>query len=286
MNRNAIIMAAGMASRFVPLSMETPKALLKVKGEVLIERQINQLKQSGIREIIVVVGYLKEKFEYLKEKYDVILIENPVYQVRNNHSTLYTARNYLGNTFICCGDNYFNENVFQKKTDYSYYAAVYNHGTTKEWCLKTDESNKIIDIKIGGSNSWIMKGHAYFTKDFSQKMLVYLSEAYFDEKCKNKFWEEIYMSHLQEMDMYIEQYEHGIIEEFDSIEELRAFDETYSSCTGSSILKKISKKLGGKEGDLNNIQPIKKQNAIVGFRFTYEKCSYVYLFATDNLNKG
>ena len=73
MSRNAIIMAAGMSSRFVPLSLETPKALLKVKGEIMIERQIRQLREAGINEIIIVVGYLKEQFAYLEEKYDEIV---------------------------------------------------------------------------------------------------------------------------------------------------------------------------------------------------------------------
>jgi len=87
MNRNAVIMAAGLSTRFVPLSLEIPKALLKVKGEVLIERQIRQLREAGVQEIVVVIGYLKEQFQYLREKYDVILIENPVYKIRNNHSS-------------------------------------------------------------------------------------------------------------------------------------------------------------------------------------------------------
>ena len=77
MTRNAIIMAAGMSSRFAPLSLETPKALLNVKDEIMIERQIGQLREAGIDEIVIVVGYLKEKFEYLKEKYHVILVEIP-----------------------------------------------------------------------------------------------------------------------------------------------------------------------------------------------------------------
>ena len=73
---NAVIMAAGTASRFAPLSYEKPKALIKVKGEILIERQIRQLKEAGIAEIIIVVGYKKEQFDYLREKYDVKIIEN------------------------------------------------------------------------------------------------------------------------------------------------------------------------------------------------------------------
>lgn len=74
---NAIIMAAGTASRFAPLSYEHPKALIEVRGEVLIERQIRQLHEAGIKKIVVVTGYKAEQFEYLKSKYDVKLIYNP-----------------------------------------------------------------------------------------------------------------------------------------------------------------------------------------------------------------
>ena len=115
MNRNAIIMAAGMSTRFVPLSLEIPKALLKVKGEVLIERQICQLKEAGIEEIVIVVGYMKEQFQYLTERYGVILIENPVYHSRNNHSTLYVAREYLKDTFICSEIIILRRMYFRKK---------------------------------------------------------------------------------------------------------------------------------------------------------------------------
>ena len=69
---NAIILAAGMSTRFVPLSFEKPKGLLKVKGQVLIERQILQLREKGIDEIIIVVRYMKEQFKYLIDKFGVI----------------------------------------------------------------------------------------------------------------------------------------------------------------------------------------------------------------------
>ena len=80
MKKNAIILAAGMSTRFVPLSFEKPKGLLKVKGQVLIERQILQLREKGIDEIIIVVGYMKEQFKYLIDKFGVILIETKEYE--------------------------------------------------------------------------------------------------------------------------------------------------------------------------------------------------------------
>ena len=98
---NAVIMAAGTSSRFAPLSYEKPKALIEVKGEVLIERQIRQLKDSGIKEIYIVTGYMAEQFDYLKDKYGVCLIHNPFYLSRNNNSSIWVARNVIKNTYIC-----------------------------------------------------------------------------------------------------------------------------------------------------------------------------------------
>ena len=89
---NAIIMAAGTASRFAPLSYEVHKALIEVKGEVLLERQIRQLKEVGISEIIIVTGYKAEQFEYLKEKFGVKLIHNPEYLTRNNNSSIFAVK--------------------------------------------------------------------------------------------------------------------------------------------------------------------------------------------------
>ena len=104
---NAIILAAGMSTRFVPLSFEKPKGLLKVKGQVLIERQILQLREKGIDEIIIVVGYMKEQFKYLIDKFGVILIETKEYEKKNNHSSIYAARKYLKNSIITSSDLYF-----------------------------------------------------------------------------------------------------------------------------------------------------------------------------------
>ena len=89
---NAIIMAAGTSSRFAPLSYEMPKALIEVKGDILIERQIRQLQQAGIRQIIVVVGYKKEQFEYLNNKFGVVIVENEEYLSRNNNGSIYAAK--------------------------------------------------------------------------------------------------------------------------------------------------------------------------------------------------
>lgn len=106
-------MAAGLSQRFAPLSYERPKGLLKVRGEILIERQIRQLLDIGISDITVVVGYKKEHFFYLESEFGVRIVANPEYATRNNNSSLWVVREHLANTYICCADNYFLDNPFE-----------------------------------------------------------------------------------------------------------------------------------------------------------------------------
>lgn len=103
----ALFIAAGFGSRFVPLTYEMPKGLLEVQGERMIERQIRQLKEAGISDITIVVGYLKEKFEYLIDKYDITLLYNPEYACKNTLATLYHARDVLKgrNIYLLSSDN-------------------------------------------------------------------------------------------------------------------------------------------------------------------------------------
>ena len=145
-------MAAGTSSRFAPLSYEKPKALIEVKGEVLIERQIRQLKDSGIKEIYIVTGYMAEQFDYLKEKYGVCLIHNPFYLSRNNNSSIWVARNVIKNTYICSADNYFSINPFEKEVNDAYYAGVFADCHTEEWCMQEDADGNIISVHVGGEN--------------------------------------------------------------------------------------------------------------------------------------
>ena len=102
---NAIIMAAGYSARCMPLSNVLPKGLFRVKGEILIEREIRQLQEAGVKEIIVVTGFMQEKFQYLRDKYGVILIHNDDYDKYNNIASLYKAQNYMKNSYILCYDN-------------------------------------------------------------------------------------------------------------------------------------------------------------------------------------
>lgn len=284
---NAIILAAGTSSRFAPLSYEKHKAMTVVKGEVLIERQIEQLRSSGISEIFIVVGYKAEQFEYLKEKYGVVLIHNNDYKNRNNNASIWAAREILKNSYVCSADNYFSENPFESTVDDSYYAAEYADGKTKEWCMTEDEEGYVSSVTIGGEDAWYMFGHTFWSESFSKTFLHILEKEYDLPETCGKLWEEIYMANLDVLKMRIGKYKPGVIYEFDTLDELRGFDDSYVSDTGSGILKEVSKKLEITEKDIVNIRSISGTNAeAIGFEFDCPKGHYNYIYETASLQRG
>ena len=267
---NAIIMAAGVSSRFAPLSYEKPKALITVNGEVLIERQIRQLREVGINEIVVVVGYKKEQFYYLKEKFGVIIVENPEYNTRNNNASIYVAQKYIHNSYICSADNYFTQNPFTKMVEESFYSVVYSNGKTDEWCVDIDDNEYITGVKIGGENSWYMLGHVFWSESFSEKFLGILNDEYNLPQTKNLLWESIYINHIDELKMKIKKYDDNYIFEFDTLDELRKFDKSYINDTKSKILKKIAKQNNCIEKDIVDVSVIKDEKGINAIGFQYK----------------
>lgn len=235
---NAIIMAAGFGLRSLPLSRLVPKGLYKVRGEVLIERQIRQLKEAGIEEIIVVTGYLKEKFTYLAEKYGVIIIENDDYYRYNNISSLYAAKQYLKNSFICCSDNYFNINVFKDYIYDSYYSCKYTDEYAEEYCITKMNGDYIADIHKGGSNAWYTIGEAYFSKRFSETFLKYLNKEYRNVEVKRMLWDDFHIKHIDELPILLVKYNDEIVQEFDTVEDVIAFDPEFANYR-EEILKEI-----------------------------------------------
>ena len=281
---NAIIMAAGTASRFAPLSYEKPKALIEVRGEVLIERQIRQLREAGIEEVVVVTGYKAEKFEYLKDKYGVVLINNPYYLTRNNNSSIYAAREYIKNSYICSSDNYFITNPFESDVDESYYAAVYIEGETGEWCISEDDG-WIKNVKVGGQDSWVMLGHVFWSESFSRSFLHILEDEYEWPETADKLWETIYIEHINELPMKIRKYPADFIFEFDTLDELREFDDSYINNTRSGILTKIAGELCVEEKDIVKVKAFKDENnAAAGFTFETGK-KYRYYYKTETMEE-
>lgn len=284
--RNAIIMAAGTSSRFVPLSSEWPKGLLIVKGEVLIERQIRQLHEAGIDDITIVVGYKAEMFEYLQKKFGVSIVMNEDYYRYNNTSSLMRVLDELGNTYICSSDNYFSCNVFKEIPTCSYYSALYADGYTNEYCLTLDANDNITKVTVGGQDAWYMVGHVYFSKDFSEVFKNLLVSKYENEETKQGYWEDVYIRYINELPkMQVHRYKSHDIEEFDTIDELRQFDKSYISNTRSSVVKEIAEKMNCKESELCQFSKIKHEGDYLLFTFQKGLEAYCYNEQDNSIKK-
>ena len=274
--KNAIIMAAGFSSRFAPLSYECPKGLVEINGEVLIERQIKQLKSAGIDDIVVVVGYRGNDFKYLVDKFNVEIVENLEYSTRNNHSTLMAVKERLSNTYICSVDNYFKENPFRSYEWKSFYSVQWSEGETREWCLSCDKDNRIKAVKVGGCHSYYMIGPAYFDSDFSREFCKILSVEYPKEETKDKLWESIYIDYIDILDMEAKCYPDGSILEFDSIEDANKFDPEFLDKQKSVVLERLENTLGCSRKDICSMYPLKSGLTNMSCHLCVDGFEYVY----------
>lgn len=275
--RNAIIMAAGTSSRFVPLSAECPKGLVEVKGEVLIERQIRQLIGAGITDISLVVGYKADMFDYLRGKYGVKIVLNEDFARYNNTSSLIRVIDKLNNTFVCSSDNYFPENVFLKDSEDSYYSTLYAEGDTNEYCVTTNADDYITDVRVGGRDAWYMVGHVFFNQEFSEAFRRIMIEEYKKDTTKQGYWEDLYIRYIDQLPkMKINRYKKGEIQEFDSLDELRMFDSSYIENTRSSVIKSICKTLEIQESSVHGFKNIKHNGNYLHFQFKVGDITYEY----------
>jgi len=95
--KKAVIVAAGLATRLHPLTLSRPKPLLSVDGESLLVRSVRLLRESGVAEIGVVVGYRADMIAEAVESH-VTCIANPFYRHCNNMGSLWMARHFVGAT--------------------------------------------------------------------------------------------------------------------------------------------------------------------------------------------
>ncbi len=275
--KNAIILAAGMSTRFVPFSIERPKGLTVVKGEVLIERQIRQLKEAGVDEIVLVLGHMMEKFLYLIEKYNVKVVINNEYRYKNTHSSLYVSRDYLVNTYVCCADNFFPNNIFHKYEYHSIYSTEYMPGIWRgERGVITNEEGLIVNTQRPAVNQWVMNGYAYFNREFSAKFKKILEEIYDAPGTNELYWEQVYAEHVEELPLYAKRYSNSEILEFDTIPDLEAFDPDYIKYNDLNLIHNICSVLNCSNADIHNIVPLPKGYTNKSFTFECRDKKYVY----------
>lgn len=302
----ALIIAAGFGSRFVPLTFETPKGLLEVFGERMIERQIRQLYEAGVEDITIAVGYLKEKFEYLIDKYNVKLLYNPEYSCKNTLATVYRARHLLQgrNMYILSSDNWLRENMYHAYEYGAWYSAAFKEGDTREWCLTFNKKGRITDVNVGGKDQWVMYGPVYLSREFSARFLPVL-EAYYETPGTEQFyWEQPYVDMLKgeakrrleaeggdllaraetssgqkasgwdQIEMYANRQPRDQVYEFENLEELRLFDPRYQNHSDNAAMDLVSRVFEVPESEITDICCLKAgmTNKSFLFRVNGSRC--------------
>ncbi len=274
--RNAVILAAGSSTRFTPLSFEKPKAMFEVRGEVLIERLVRQLREAGIDEIVVVAGYMKECFFYLEEELGVKLLFTDDYVHRNNHASLLCARDYLDRTYVLSSDEYYERNIFSPYAFDTYLSASPNAGRTERLIPRLNTKSRISSIQMGKEAGVALQGPACFSPEFSRRFSQIIADEYDLPETADKLWEEVLSDHLGEFTVYIEPYEEGVIYEFDYVTDLTAFDEDFFVNVDSRILDNICRTLACERTDIADVEPIKAGLSNLSVLFTACGRKYVY----------
>lgn len=229
----AIIMAAGKGTRLKPLTESIPKPLIKVNGTRMIDSIIDALHQNGIKDIYIVVGYLKEKFYTLTKEYEnITLIENPYYDTCNNISSLYVARKYLKNCIILDGDQIINNsNALATDFEHSGYNSVKIESHTDEWLQQTTDDLKVISCsRIGGDKGWQLYSISRWTAADGQR-LKKLLEYEFEQKHNHQvYWDDIAMFiYPDKFTLYVRPMSGDDVSEIDNLKELISADKSYNS---------------------------------------------------------
>lgn len=268
--KRAIILAAGFGMRMVPINTEMPKGLLEVNGEPLIERIIKQLHEVGIQEIYVVVGFMKEEYEYLMDEYGVELVVNPDYAAKNNLHSLRLVKEHLENAYIVPCDIWCDRNPFHRHELYSWY--MVSDLVENESNVRVNRKMELVTVpeNVGGN---AMIGISYLTKEDSDTV-----SARIEELCKNpqydgSFWEEA-LYNKDRMIVTARVVHSADVVEINTYEQLREIDND-SNQLKTDAIRLICKALCAKPEEVTDITVLKKGMTNRSFLFTCKDKKYI-----------
>ncbi len=228
--KRAIIMAAGTGSRMQPVTLQTPKPLVRVNGIRMIDTVIRSLHANGIREIYVVTGHLQEQFASLEQEYPGLqLVYNPHYATCNNISSLYAVREHLADAIILDGDQIiYDPSILAPEFPLSGYNAVYTEEPTGEWLMQVENGIVTSCSRTGGSQGWKLYSISRWSAEDGRKLKKHLELEFEQKKNHGIYWDDVAMfCHPEDYCLGIRPMKEGDIVEIDSLEELAATDPSY-----------------------------------------------------------
>ena len=226
--KRAIFLAAGFGSRMVPITLNTPKPLVLVHGKRIIETLLDAVVEAGIKEVIIVVGYLGEQFEILKKKYpNIKFIENKLYNEANNISSAYLIKDRLENAYVLESDLVlYNKKLIRKYEYQSNFLGMYTD-RTDDWCFET-KSGVITKQKVGGLDCYQMIGISYFNDEDGKKLKGDIDRVYNMPGGKEKYWDQVPLDICKNnYKIMVRECQKGDIIEIDTFNELKKIDKIY-----------------------------------------------------------
>lgn len=274
---NAIILAAGGAAKNSKSIYSLPKGLFIKNGDTLIERQIKQLKEAGIDDITIVLGYRQELFFFLKNKYNVKLASTPAIE-KGNVLSLSSVKDKLKRTYICSSDNYFTHNPFSSYEYDSFHSAVFKEECKNEIQIQTNRFGRITNMFTGKGPGRCFYGHAFIDEKLSCLINEYMDKELDIFRVDTLFWEELIMRHSEDIDWWIRLYSTNFIFEFDNIIDTQSVETLFMNDVSKKIENRITSVLNCQRNEINNIKILDKgmTNIIISFEIKNQKYLFRY----------
>ncbi len=226
--KRAIILAAGFGSRMVPITLNTPKPLVRVKGKMIIDTLLEAINKAGIEDVIIVRGYLWEQFDLLKYKYpNIKFIDNFLFNKENNISSAYSVKHLLKNAYVMEADLLLsNYDLIRKYEYHTNYLGMYKD-YTDDWCFKV-ENGIIKELNTSGDDCYHMYGISYWTEEDGKRMESSIEKVYNMQDGKSKYWDEVALCICKdEYEVNVRECKEGDVIEIDTFEELKEIDDIY-----------------------------------------------------------